>query len=173
TDPEGNQALAGYASYFNSGGTPLYAVQTALGQLTFYAWNGSTWVPGSSVNGQGPTLGSFLKVIADDFRIAAKTILFNGPGSAPGTVIVYPSGDTTGVTDATNINVALVSATDNAVKLLPGDYYINIPIAMQQGTTLTGTGRSLAIPSGAGATPLAGTIIHGVAAFTGTAMIQL
>lgn len=60
--------------------------------------------------------------------------------------IIGPSGDTTGVTDAANINGALAGpagfpAGGYAVRLMRGTYYVNEPIEMPAYAVLRGAGR--------------------------------
>jgi len=55
------------------------------------------------------------------------------------TLVVVPSGDTTGATDVAAINAAIGSGSV-AVQLKAGTYYVNAPIVLQKNTHLAGVG---------------------------------
>lgn len=105
------------------------------------------------------------------------------PGSSTGnfrritigtTVIIAPSGDTTGVTDTAGIQGTLNAGFN--VQLAAGVFYLNASINLPAGSSLTASPRGLGVPTdnyGAGGLALAQTVIKPVAAFVGGAVIRI
>lgn len=99
TDEEGNQVLAGLASYSNLGGGGWIAIATFAGEVTAYANTGSTeagWTQLAQTQYGGTGLASgTLNFIADAIGINGNTVFLTGAVDATGGTAASPTVITT------------------------------------------------------------------------------
>ena len=89
----------------------------------------------------------------------------------PSTVALTPSGDITGATDTAAINTALGSVGAGGSLLLgPGDWYTDAPVNIPTGAELAGIKSGI---NGRTATAPTGSVIHPVAAFSGSGVVDI
>ena len=89
----------------------------------------------------------------------------------PSSIALIPSGDTTGATDTAAVNTALGNAgAGGSVLLGPGNWYTHAPLAVPPGVELAGIKGAINGPT---ARAPAGSVIHPVAAFSGSGVISL
>jgi hypothetical protein len=87
------------------------------------------------------------------------------------TVVLIPSTDKTGTTDAAAINTALGNVGGGGSVLLgPGDWYTDAPLDIPDGTELAGIKGGI---NGHTSTSPAGSVIHPVAGFSGRGVLNL
>ena len=101
------------------------------------------------------------------------------PSASNVVVTILPSGDTSGATDTAAIN-AVISAGGSAVLAATGTgtpYYVNAPLTPATGASLRGampwSASSYDAYSAAGGGAVGGTVIKGVAGFSGAALINM
>jgi len=140
-DPYGNTVIAGVSTYSPGSGT---AAAFNSGQIAFFT---------GPMGGGGP----FVLASTFGYAVGAAMSLF-GPqtglqefalGNTGGeTTYIFPSGDTTGADDFTNISdVVSTIGIPNQVKLAPGQFYINDTIDMHAvgPATFDGSGSGLTV----------------------------
>ena len=145
-DPIGlNAVLANATSYTNVGGT-WHAVSQNLGG-TFYYTATSPAGPWSQIGSADyhtlsiPGTPTRIMGITPGLSTPYLTIGVNAIGRSANVTYYPPSGDSSGITDATVINALL--AAGYAVQLLPDLYYVNATIQMPGHGILHGAGRDI------------------------------
>jgi hypothetical protein len=136
SDGQGNVPIPGIASYAVAG-TEAFAGVLNNASLQFYL----------SLNSeQGPWSEQVVLSLISNGSDNGFYFLLSSPvtGATVGVAIVYPSGDTTGATDASNIQTAL--SDQGYVFLLPGEYYTNVEIEVATDqAVLCGSGKNASI----------------------------
>lgn len=151
TDQYGNAYLAGTSSYLNvPGGSFAISVNDAA--VTMYA------APGP----QGPWTATG-SMTSNQAQFGINGISLGPAVDIQQTLILTPSGDSTGITDQANIQGAYQFVQE--VVLTPGRYFIATPITLPSGARLSG-GKGNKHVSG-------GVQIICTAGFTGTAAIVM
>jgi hypothetical protein len=161
TDLAGNAYLAGQTSYHVLTGSLVLALNIFDGLITWYT---ATTQAGPYT--AGPEIGLARTGVAaplDTVALqAAGGVAIAPPGSLAGVLFLPPSGDVTGAADSAALANAFISGL--AVQLLPGTYYIDVPLSMATGTRLLGT-------HGSQGTPEQGSTIVPGSAWAGASMI--
>ena len=142
SDPYSNAVMAGITSYANFSGT-WYAQSQQNGGTVYYtsASYAGPWTQIGQTDYHTFIIpGTTTPVFNVQGGLETETFLAVISNTAGGGECWYaPSGDTTGVTDATIINTLLTSPY--AINLLPGTYWVNQPIALPNYAIIRGAGR--------------------------------
>lgn len=151
-DPYGNSLPITSGGLVSSTGSvpPFRAIQLNQGILSFFYGSGEWGAIQLNETSGTPILS---------LEVTGSAMLYIGSFSngADGLLIIPPSGDTTGVTDQANINLAM-SLTGN-VELTPGIFWTDGPILMPQSGVLAGAGYA--------------TQVKATSTFAGSAMVEL
>lgn len=174
TDPFGNTLpRSGMGGRSSTGFTVINNGQLAFGVNTAGSFDGTVFesqagklvITSGKLASGGQVAGISVEssdTVGGSGFAAARLDVFTGL-IAGKRVILQPSGDTTGATDATVVNAAL--AAFNEVILTGGLWYINAPLAIPSGTLLQGP-IEVTLTNGA---PVSRII--GVAGFAGAGMV--
>lgn len=135
TDPYGNQFLQGATSYHESLTTG--AVQVLSTGIIFHR---DIQVPGVDAAGSLQYVGTDNVMMLTPATGNVVGMLLGGqPLFADSVILIPPSGDTTGATDAANFAAALVIT--KVIWLTAGNYYLNSTITGTSGQYIRGAGR--------------------------------